>query len=326
MLEAVRDNLVRLQAVVALIGLVALTPILILAAVVRKLFHTICCWQSPKSIVGEVAVVTGGGHGLGRALCLELARNGCHVAVADINLSGAEETVKHIRKTYGVSAKAYKTNVTSHGELAELNSQVISDLGPVTVLVNNAGILTHSNNLNPAPAEVQQMIDVNLTSHFWTKAVFLPRMKELRRGFILTIGSELGFFQLPYASAYTASKWGVTGHMRALRMELALEKQKNIHVTSVFPVFLRTNDVVTDVARHTNVESLYPLYSGKEVAERVVAGMLRGDQEIHFPNLMSPLYRLIHLLPCDWQNRLLIIVAGHMMRSCFELFSQDKVN
>ncbi|KAH8277082.1 hypothetical protein KR026_004914 [Drosophila bipectinata] len=343
MSEAVRDALVKLKAQIGVIGLAALTPLLILAAILQKLFATIFCCQSPKSILGEVAVVTGGGHGLGRAICLELAHKGCNVAVVDINLSGAEATVKQIQESYQVRAKAYKANVTSYKEIVELNTQVVRDLGPVTVLVNNAGVLLLRKPLNPDPADVQLMMDVNLTSHFWTKSVFLPKMKELRRGFIVTIASLAGkkiFFQsrnnfkfiknfpkllavfpLAYSSTYASSKSGAMAHMRALRLELALEKQKNIKVTTVFPTFLRTNDEVRELSNNIGVRSFYPLISGEEVAQRVVSGMLRGESEIHLPGLTCILYRLFMVLPADWQDFSVRVIGRRFFNSFREIQS-----
>ncbi|KAH8341896.1 estradiol 17-beta-dehydrogenase 11 [Drosophila kikkawai] len=309
------NALVKVQAYISLIGLVAITPLLIVAAVLRQLFANLCCWcSSPKSIAGEVAVVTGGGHGLGRAISLELAKKGCHIAVVDINLSGAERTVKEIKECYDVRAKAYKANVTSIGELAELNKKVVVDLGPVTVLVNNAGVLLHKNCVNPEPAEVQLMIDVNLTAHFWTKSVFLPKMKELRRGHILTISSLAALFPLAYSSTYSSTKAGVATHMRALRMELFMEKQKDIHVTTVFPAFLSTNEEVTEMTGQIGVGNIYPLISGQEVAQRIVNGMVRGEREIMLPGFVSLVYRLLNLMPSSWQMLGILLITGTTFR------------
>lgn len=122
--------------------------------------------------------MTGAGHGLGREIALELARIGCHVAVMDIDLKGAKETVRQINQIAQVKAKAYKvrswsyfklfsrsnlllnlfislkTNVTSLSELKELNKHIEQDFGPVTILVNNAGVVMHKNLLNPEPEEI----------------------------------------------------------------------------------------------------------------------------------------------------------------------------
>ncbi|KAI8045818.1 hypothetical protein M5D96_002007 [Drosophila gunungcola] len=259
-MSQVRAALVKLQALFGLIGLVALTPLLVSAAILSRLIAKLCCCSPPKSIEGEVAVVTGAGHGLGRAISLELAKKGCHIAVVDINLSGAENTVKQIQETYNVRAKAYKT-----------------------------------------------------------KFVFLPPMKALRRGFIVTISSLAGIFPLPYSAAYTASKAGTLAHMRALQMELQLEKQKDIHVTTVLPTFLRTNDEITELTKTIGINNLYPLITGEEVAQRVVSGMMRGEHEITLPGLASVLYRLLYLLPSDWQLRMILLLSDNQFKRFCEV-------
>lgn len=314
MSEVVRNTLVKLQAIIALIGLAAITPLLILVALLGRLIAKLCWCSAPKSIAGEVAVVTGAGHGLGRAISLELAKKGCHIAVVDINVSGAEDTVKQIQDIYKVRAKAYKANVTNYDDLVELNSKVVEDLGPVTVLVNNAGVMMHRNMFNPDPADVQLMINVNLTSHFWTKLVFLPKMKELRKGFIVTISSLAGVFPLPYSATYTTTKSGALAHMRTLRMELDLENQKDIHVTTVLPSFLRTNSDVTQLTHTIGFGDVYPLFTGEEVAQRIVAGMVRGEAEITVPGMACLLYRVILILPADWQDRIILLFSRNKFK------------
>lgn len=163
-------------------------------------------------------------------------------------------------------------------------------------------------------------------------------MKELRRGFIVTIASLAGelhllkdfeiptnfnkllaVFPLAYNSAYTSSKAGVMAHMRALRLELALEKQKNIKVTTVFPTFLRTNDEVKELSTNMGVQTFYPLLSGEEVARRVVSGMLRGELEIHLPALTVIMYRLLLVLPVDWQDFIVRIIGCRLFNSFREI-------
>ncbi|XP_017139903.1 estradiol 17-beta-dehydrogenase 11 [Drosophila miranda] len=307
---SITNTLSKLRAHVGVAILAVLSPLLVLVALMWKLFGQLFCCSSPKSIVGEVAVVTGGGHGLGRAIALELAGKGCHIAVVDINLPGAENTVKQIQEKAKVRAKAYKVDVSNYLELVELNSQVAGDLGPVTVLINNAGILLHRKSLDPEPSDVQQMINVNLAAHFWTRMVFLPTMKAMRRGYIVTISSLAGLFALPYNTTYSATKAGTTAHMRALRMELSLERQKDIHVCTVMPTFLEANEELATLTNQVKISSVYPLISAKAAARRIVHGMLRGEREILLPGLASFLYRLLTLLPVGWQDKAIIIISG----------------
>ncbi|XP_062127063.1 17-beta-hydroxysteroid dehydrogenase 13-like [Drosophila sulfurigaster albostrigata] len=104
---------------------------------------------------------------------LELAKRGCHIAVVDVNIEGAEDTVRQIHEISKVKAKAYKVNVTSFAEITDIKTNVEQDLGSVTILINSAGNLLHSKPLDPAPEDVQRMIDVNLTSYFWVTFLFV---------------------------------------------------------------------------------------------------------------------------------------------------------
>ncbi|XP_062124343.1 estradiol 17-beta-dehydrogenase 11-like [Drosophila sulfurigaster albostrigata] len=214
------NQLIKLMSTLLVIVLALSTPLLLLAAMLSKIVECFK-YKSPKSIIGEVAVVTGAAHGLGRDIALELAKLGCHVAVVDIDINGAKETVEKIHQISRVKAKAYKVNVTSFTEITDLNAKVTRDLGIVTILINNAGVMVMRNPLDPAPEDVQRMIDVNLTSHFWTKNVFLPAMKRLRKGHIVTISSVAGLFPVAYISTYTATKFGATGHMKALQLGIS---------------------------------------------------------------------------------------------------------
>ncbi|KAH8312004.1 hypothetical protein KR044_008985, partial [Drosophila immigrans] len=288
----IMNMLIKLYTTIRVILFVLFTPPLLLLAMLTKIFKYFTC-TSNKSIVGEVAVVTGAANGLGRAIALELAKIGCHIAVVDIDIEGAEETIRKIHAISDVKAKAYKVNVTRFGEISDLGANVERDLGPVTILINNAGIILLRNPLNPAPEDVQRMIDVNMTSHFWTKSVFLPTMKRLCKGHFVTVSSLSCLFPLAYQSPYTTSKFGSTGHMKALRLELEMEKQHDIHVTTVMPFFLDTNDVVSDVANAMKVNRLYPVIKGKVAARRIVEGMLAGEREIVIPPIMDIIYRVL---------------------------------
>ncbi|XP_034488967.1 estradiol 17-beta-dehydrogenase 11 [Drosophila innubila] len=312
------NALIILIVILAISVLTLVTPLLLLVALLTKIFGCLVC-TSPKTVVGDVAVVTGAGHGLGRAIAIELAKIGCHIAAVDINIEGAEETVKKINKISTVKAKAYKVNVTNFTEISNLGVNVTRDLGPVTILINNAGILMLRNALDPAPEDVQRMIDVNMTSHFWTKAAFLPTMKKLRKGHIVTISSAAGLLPLPYNSTYTASKFGATGHMKALRMELMMEKQHNIHVCIVMPMFLKTNNEIKEIANTVGLNRFYPLISGEWAARRIVKGMLSGEREIKMPLLVDVLCRNLSVLPIAWQERFFVLFSGKLFRKFCEI-------
>lgn len=135
----------------------------------KGLFHVVFP-KKPKSIAGQVAVVTGGGNGLGRAIALRLAKEKCMIAVADIDFLAAQQTAKDIEAKYNVKALPYTVDVSKHEQVTRLRHDIENTLGNVDILVNNAGLLAFDLSLREkTPEAIQKVIDVNLTSHFWVK-------------------------------------------------------------------------------------------------------------------------------------------------------------
>ncbi|XP_050333992.1 17-beta-hydroxysteroid dehydrogenase 13-like [Bactrocera neohumeralis] len=262
-----------------------------------------CRRKKEKSIKNEVAVVTGSASGLGKNIATELAARGCHVAICDINYDLAVTTAKEIAEKYGVKAKAYKVDVTKYDEIVELNEKLTNDIGAATILVNNAGLLFHPDRLNPTVKDIETMINVNYTSHFWTNRVFMENMKRARKGYLMGMCSLSGLQTLAQSEPYSSTKFAVRTLMRIRRVELKMEGFSDIHCTTVFPHFTRTNARVTQVAEDVGFTKLYPLLEGEEVAQRAVSGMLCGEVEVIIPSIIALIYRLQVLLPQrvqDW--------------------------
>ncbi|XP_018786056.1 PREDICTED: 17-beta-hydroxysteroid dehydrogenase 13-like [Bactrocera latifrons] len=262
-----------------------------------------CRRKKEKSIKNEVAVVTGSASGLGKNIAIELAARGCHVAICDINNDLAVTTAKEIAEKYGVKAKAYKVDVTKYDEIVELNEKLTNDIGVATILVNNAGLLMHSDRLKPTVKEIEAMINVNYTSHFWTNRVFMENMKRARKGYLMAMCSVAGLQALAQSEPYSSTKFAVRTLMRIMRAELKIEGFSCIHLTTVFPHFIRTNARVTQLAEEGGFTKVNPLLESEEVAQRAVSGMLCGEVEVIIPSFIALIYRLLQLLPQrvqDW--------------------------
>ncbi|XP_069961675.1 17-beta-hydroxysteroid dehydrogenase 13 [Bactrocera oleae] len=291
----------RAWSVVALLTL--FMPTILLISVLIYLYDNFVRSKVCKDITGEVAVVTGAAGGLGKCIAIELAARGCHVAICDINFDLAVTTAKEIANKYGVKAKAYKVDITKFDEIVELNEQLTNDIGVATILVNNAGLLVHSDQLNPTVQEIEAMVKVNYLSHFWTNRVFLQNMKQAKRGHIVAISSLAGLITLPQAEPYCSAKTAVRTLMRVLRAELRLAGITGIGTTTAFPFFLQTHARVEELIQDTGYAEMYPILKGEDVAERIVRGMLRGEVEIAIPGFFMIIYRFITLLPArvkDW--------------------------
>ncbi|XP_050075055.1 uncharacterized oxidoreductase YoxD-like isoform X2 [Anopheles maculipalpis] len=200
-----------------------------------------------KSIHGHTALVTGGANGLGRALCLRLAQEGCHVAVVDIDMAGAQRTVEDVRKL-GVKSEAFLADIANYEAVERLRLEVESKLGPVDVLVNNAGLLAVLSLSEGKATDLERIINVNLLSHFWTIRTFIDGMKQRRRGHILAVSSILGYIPMPRAVSYVATKFAVRGMMQALQRELAMDGfGETIGASTLFPTFIATRKELMDL-------------------------------------------------------------------------------
>lgn len=119
-----------------------------------------------KNIRGQLALVTGGGKGLGREICLALAREGCNIAIVDIDVESSKETVEDCR-SLGVKAQFYRCDVSDADAIDMLKCEVIQKSGTVDILVNNAGILFNRPIIEETPENIKKMVGVNLMSVFW---------------------------------------------------------------------------------------------------------------------------------------------------------------
>jgi 3-oxoacyl-[acyl-carrier protein] reductase len=188
----------------------------------------------------RIAVVTGGGSGIGRAIALGYAREGAQVAVLDANADAAAETAKAITGAGG-RATSFKLDVTERDKCREVAAQVGEKIGQVSILVNNAGI-NRRNAFTADPEAVikdwQDIMAVNLNGVFNVTHAFLEQLRATK-GRIVNIGSVQSFVHVrtPNSPAYTTSKHGVLGFTRALAAELGKD---GVRVNAIGPGLIET--------------------------------------------------------------------------------------
>ena len=190
---------------------------------------------------GRVAAVTGAGSGIGRALALDLAGRGCHLALCDIDKAGLEETAERVAAA-GVRATAAAVDVADREAVEEWAAQVVGDHGAVHLVCNNAGVALGATVESMTYDDLEWLMGVN----FWgvvhgTKA-FLPHLKVAGTGHLVNISSVFGLIGIPCQSAYNAAKFAVRGFTEALRIELDVERC-GVSCTVVHPGGIRTNIV-----------------------------------------------------------------------------------
>ena len=197
-----------------------------------------------ESLKGKIALVTGAGKGIGRAIVLAQAQEGVHVGIVartENDLQSLSEEVKAL----GVNAAMAVADVSDIESVNAAVESIQNELGNIDILVNNAGTATFGKFLELEPAEWENQIKVNLFGVYYVTRAVLPQMIERQTGDIINISSTAGLKGAATTSAYSASKFAVMGLTDSLMQEV---RKHNIRVTALTP-----STVVTDLAKSSNL-------------------------------------------------------------------------
>jgi len=190
---------------------------------------------------GNVAAVTGAGSGIGRALALALAKEGCDLALSDVNEAGLQETAQQ-SQACGVRVHVQKLDVADRDAVYQWADTVVSHFGKVNLIFNNAGVSLSETVESMGYDNFEWLMNINFWGVVYGTKAFLPYLKQSGDGHIINISSVFGIIGVPTQSAYNAAKFAVRGFTESLREEMAISGYP-VQVTCVHPGGIKTNIV-----------------------------------------------------------------------------------
>jgi NAD(P)-dependent dehydrogenase (short-subunit alcohol dehydrogenase family) len=191
-----------------------------------------------KKFQDKVAAITGAGSGIGRALALDLAGRGCHLALSDINEVGLAETVRQIG-TPGVRVTAQAVDVADRRAVYDWADQVVAEHGKVNLIFNNAGVALGSTIEGMSYDDIEWLMNINFWGVVYGTKAFLPHLKASGEGHIANVSSVFGLAGIPTQGAYNAAKFAVRGFTECLRQELDMT-DSGVSATSIHPGGIKT--------------------------------------------------------------------------------------
>ena len=224
----------------------------------------------------QVAIVTGGGRGIGRATALELARMGASIVIAEVDKAGAERTAADIR-ALGRQASVVPTDVTSRKDLAAMAKRTLDEFSRIDILVNNAGIYRAAASLDVTEEHWDAIMTVNAKAVFFATQAVLPAMIAQKRGSIVSLASMAGKIGSRTNLPYNASKAAVISMTKSLALAHAAD---GIRVNCVCPGFVET-DMWEKVSREQGaLLGLSPADFTKQRAATVPLGRMERPEDV----------------------------------------------
>ena len=192
-----------------------------------------------KDFANKVAAITGAGSGIGRALAFDLARQGCNLALSDVNEESLAETVARLPASR-VEVTTRRVDVADRAAVYAWAEQVVRDHGKVNLIFNNAGVALGATVAGMSDADFEWLMNINFWGVVHGTRAFLPHLEVSGEGHVVNISSVFGLVGVPSQSAYNAAKFAVRGFTEALRQELDMTGS-SVCATCVHPGGIKTN-------------------------------------------------------------------------------------
>ncbi|XP_071561649.1 epidermal retinol dehydrogenase 2-like [Temnothorax nylanderi] len=259
----------------------------------QSVYHH-CFGLHEKEVAGEIVLITGAGHGIGKELAIQYASLGAKVVCLDVNKHTNEETANQI----GKNAYAYRCDVTKREEIFALAKKVKEEVGDVTILVNNAGIMPCRAFLDYTADEIEQIFNINVLAHFWMLQAFLPIMIEKNYGHVVALSSIAGIAGLPNLIPYSASKHAVKGLMDAIDNELRVtsKEKSQIKFTTIYPYMVDTG-LYKNPKINKMLEAFLQPSSPKDTAAQIIKAQRQNIRNKSVPSFWFSLVAFVRILP-----------------------------
>jgi short-subunit dehydrogenase len=243
--------------------------------------------KQPRILTGQVAAITGGARGIGRALAERFLREGMRVAIGDVDVDAARKTAEEL----GRGTVAVELDVTRRESVENFADEVERQLGPIDVFVNNAGIMPVGRFVDEDDASAHRQVDINVHGVIYGCKVALSKMLPRNRGHIVNIASQAGKFGIPGIATYVATKHAVVGLSEALRGEMR-HMDAAIDVSVVMP-----NIVGTELGSGLGESRASKILTPEQVAEATVEALQTGRFDVWVPKSVQTIATITGVFP-----------------------------
>ena len=269
--------------------------------------------MSEEIFKGKVAVITGAGSGIGRALSQKLAAEGARLALSDVNRAALDETLQSLPA--GTEARGYTLDVSSRAAFFAHADEVIRDFGTAHFIFNNAGTTLVGTIAHTSIEEFEWQLGINLWGVIYGTKAFLPAMLAQREGCVVNISSIFGLLSFPAQGAYNISKFGVRGFTECLWSEL---EGTGVQAVCVHPGGIKTN--IERAGRRVRAAGVEEegfaagaekmlLTPPEDCAADILRGIRQGDKRILTGNESSTMFWISRLFPNFYPTLLRLMVA-----------------
>ncbi len=248
---------------------------------------------------GQTVLITGGASGIGRLMAQRIAAQGAQLVLWDVDREGLAAVTGELQAA-GRRVTSHVCDLSDRAAIAATAAKTLREVGPVDILINNAGIVSGRPLLEASDQAIERTFAVNTLALFWTTRAFLPAMLERDRGHIVTIASAGGLVGTARLTDYCASKFAAVGFDESLRLELA-RQGTGVRTTVVCPFYISTG-MFEGVK--TRFSWLLPILPPERVADRIVEAIRRGRRRLILPWFVHMTF-LVRLLPVAWFDALM---------------------